>query len=102
MFWGKKKGALEMEVLRVLEEKIAQLIQKKHEDAEQILNLKAQVNLLEEERERFLEEKQKLEETLLLRSSKDAEADEEREIARMTVDELIQNIDSVLAQELPQ
>lgn len=91
-----------MEVLRVLEEKIAQLIQKKHEDAEQILNLKAQVNLLEEERERFLEEKQKLEETLLLRSSKDAEADEEREIARMTVDELIQNIDSVLAQELPQ
>ncbi len=91
-----------MEVLRVLEEKIAQLIQKKREDAEQISLLKAQVKSLEDERERFLEERQKLEETLLLRSSKDAELDEEREIARMAVDELIQNIDSVLEQELAQ
>ncbi|HAU30395.1 MAG: hypothetical protein UV79_C0009G0006 [candidate division TM6 bacterium GW2011_GWF2_43_17] len=91
-----------MEVLRILEEKIAQLIQKKREDAEQISQLKAQVSLLEDEQERFLQEKQKLEETLLLRSNKDAELDEEREIARMAVDELIQNIDSVLEQELAQ
>ncbi len=89
-----------MEVLQVLEEKIAQLIQKRKEDLEKITQLRAQIQTLESQQERFLEEKQRLEEALLLRDNKDEEFAEEREIARMAVDELIQNIDTILEQEL--
>ncbi|HBL98706.1 TPA: hypothetical protein DDZ86_03630 [Candidatus Dependentiae bacterium] len=89
-----------MEILRVLEEKIAQLIQSKKLDLEIIEQLKREQLSLREENKKLSGEVTRLEEALLAQAKTREEFDEEREITKMTVDELIQNIDVLLEKEL--
>ncbi len=89
-----------MEVLRILEEKIAQLIQSKKLDLEIIEQLKNERLTLQEGNKRLSSEILRLEEALLTHTRNSKELDEEREMTKMTVDELIQNIDVLLEKEL--
>jgi len=89
-----------VEILRVLEEKIAQLIQSKKLDLEIIEQLKREQLSLREENKKLSGEVTRLEEALLAQAKTREEFDEEREITKMTVDELIQNIDVLLEKEL--
>ncbi|HBY06156.1 MAG: hypothetical protein UV38_C0002G0086 [candidate division TM6 bacterium GW2011_GWE2_42_60] len=89
-----------MEVLRILEEKIAKLVQSKKQDLEFIEQLKQERIVLLEENTRLSGEVARLEETVLMSTKNSKELDEEREMAKMAVDELIHNIDSLLEKEL--
>lgn len=89
-----------MEVLRVLEEKIAQLVQSKKQDRELIEQLKHEKVALQEEIKRLAGEVQRLENALITSSKSSKELDEEKEMTRMAVDDLIQNIDALLNKEL--
>jgi len=89
-----------MEVLRILEEKIAKLVQSKKQDLEFIAQLKQERVVLLEENNRLSGEVARLEDTVLKSTKNSKELDEEREMAKMAVDELIHNIDSLLEKEL--
>lgn len=89
-----------MEVLRILEEKIAKLVQSKKQDLEFIEQLKQERLVLLEENTRLASEIARLEDSVLKSMSNSKELNEEREMAKMAVDELINNIDSLLEKEL--
>lgn len=90
-----------MEVLRVLEEKIAQLIEIKKNDRELIERLKKESESLREENKRLMNEIDRLEnETLAFVSESSNELTHEREATKTAVDELIHNIDALLDKEM--
>ena len=89
-----------MEVLHVLEEKVAQLVQVKKQDNERIEQLKREKLALQEEIKRLVGEVQRMESTLLASTKSSKDLDDEREMTRMAVDDLIQNIDALLNKEL--
>lgn len=95
-----KKGEALVEVLRVLEEKIAQLVQSKKQDRELIEHLKLEIDGLQLKNQQLSAEVDRLaQEALVVQSKGSKELDDEREFTKMAVDELIQNIDELLGKE---
>lgn len=82
-----------MEVLRVLEEKIAQLVESKKQDLELIAKLRSENQVL-------TSKVIQLEEALCKNNESTKDLDDEREMTKMAVDELIQHIDTLLEKEL--
>lgn len=90
-----------MEVLRVLEEKIAQLVESKKLDREMLERLKSENESLRQDNLRLTSEIDRLEnEALAMVSESTQELKQEREITKIAVDELIQNIDALLNKEM--
>lgn len=90
-----------MEVLRVLEEKIAQLIESKKLDREMIERLKSDNESLRQDNLRLTSDIDRLEnDALAMVSESTQELKQEREITKIAVDELIQNIDALLDKEM--
>lgn len=89
-----------MEVLRVLEEKIAQLVQSKKQDRELIEQLRLEIGDLQQKNRFLTAEVDRLaQDALVVQSKSFKELDDEREFTKMAVDELIQNIDELLGKE---
>jgi len=84
-----------MEVLNVLEKKIAGLI-------ELIKELKAEKAVLVEESVELRDRLEKLESSLLLREQNVEEHSQEMVLTKMVVDDLIKSIDLLVEQELQQ
>lgn len=90
-----------MEVLRVLEEKIAQLIESKKLDRDLIERLKSENELLHQENVRLTGEIDRLEnDALAMMTETTQELKQEREVTKIAVDELIHNIDALLDKEM--
>lgn len=86
-----------MEALRVLEEKIARLIQSKKQDLEIIAEYYKDLVMFQEENRRLSEEINRLQEALLLYNRENKKIiDESLETTKVVVNELIQSIDMVL------
>jgi predicted chitinase len=85
-----------MEVLHILEEKIARLIASKKQDLAMIAQLKQESADLQKTCENLKVEVEKLEDSLLLQDKTKATIDEERKEAQMAVDELINSIDAFI------
>lgn len=90
-----------MEVLRILEEKIAQLIESKRLDREAIERLRTENESLHLDNQRLTNEIERLEcDALAFVSESSKELSHEREVTKLAVDELIQNIDALLDKEM--
>lgn len=90
-----------MEVLRVLEEKIAQLIESKKLDRETLERLKNENEFLRQDNLRLTSAIDRLEnDALAMVTESSQELKQEREITKIAVDELIHNIDALLDKEL--
>ncbi|MCL5436734.1 MAG: hypothetical protein M1549_02575 [Candidatus Dependentiae bacterium] len=90
-----------MEVLRVLEEKIGQLIEAKRADRELIDRLKKENDSLQQENQRLVADIDRLEnDALAFVSESSNELTRERETTKVAVDELIHNIDALLEKEI--
>lgn len=89
-----------MEALRILEEKVTLLVSGRKKDLETIAHLQDENSRLLMENEVLLEKVTKLEETLLSRDEDSLKVDEEREMTKLVVDDLIQHIDGILEKEM--
>lgn len=89
-----------MEVLRILEEKVTRLIQSRKDDLAIMTRLRDENAQLVLENKRLLEKMNLLEESLLSQNKDNEKLDEEREMTKLVVDELIQHIDGILDKEL--
>lgn len=96
-----EKGEALVEVLRVLEEKIAQLIESKKLDRETLERLKNENEFLRQDNLRLTSAIDRLEnDALAMVTESSQELKQEREITKIAVDELIHNIDALLDKEL--
>jgi regulator of replication initiation timing len=87
-----RRGSFDMDTLKVLEEKIALLVQKIHE-------LKKENALLVEQNEQLLVRVKAAEESLEVDVRQIAKLDEEKALTKMVVDDLIKSIDSLVEHE---
>lgn len=90
-----------MEVLHILEEKIARLIESKKKDVELIGALKKEVSVLQQDNEILKNNVEKLEHSLLAYDTNATALNQERELAKMAVDDLIGSIDALIGEESP-
>lgn len=90
-----------MEVLHILEEKIARLIESKKKDVELIGALKKEVSVLQQENETLKNSVEKLEQSLLAYDTNATALNQERELAKIAVDDLIGSIDALIGEESP-
>lgn len=88
-----------MELLHILEEKIARLIESKKNDLEMIAELNKELSLLKKENEALKLNLDKLENSLLTQDKNNAALTKENKEAKVVVDELISNIDALIKQE---
>ncbi|MBN2266796.1 MAG: hypothetical protein JW725_00450 [Candidatus Babeliaceae bacterium] len=88
-----------MEALRILEEKVRMLIKSRKDDLETIARLRDEKAQLELDNKQLATKINVLEESLLSHDKDNEKLDEEREMTKLVVDELIQHID-VLEKEL--
>lgn len=92
--------SLHMEVLHILEEKIARLIESKKKDMALIVELKKEISFLQDECKGFKETIEKMEAAFLAYNKNESAFSQERENARLAVDELIVSIDELIEEEL--
>lgn len=88
-----------MEVLHILEEKIARLIESKKRDIDIIAALKKEVSVLEEENSTLKKNLEKMEDSLLAYDKNAHALTRERTEAENAVDELIGCIDALIGKE---
>lgn len=82
-----------METLQILEQKIIQLVTLVKELQEEVKTLKTENELLELHKIRLSEE---LEEIKTSHITEQTQLEEEKALARLTIDEIIKNIDSLV------
>jgi FtsZ-binding cell division protein ZapB len=90
-----------MEVLHILEEKIARLIESKKKDVELISALKKEISGLQQDNESLKKNVEKLEQSLLAYDTNATALNQERELAKIAVDDLIGSIDALIGEESP-
>ena len=90
-----------VEALRILEEKVMQLIEKTRRDSETVQQLRDELQMFQEENKRLTEELDKFQEALLVYDRNSKRLDEGLEVTTVAVQELIQNIDSALKDSAP-
>ncbi len=88
-----------MEVLHILEEKIARLIESKKKDIELIAGLKKEVSMLQDENSTLKKSMEKMEDSLLAYDKNAHVLSRERAEAEHAVDELIGSIDELIGKE---
>lgn len=88
-------------LLGILEQKINALLESKRSDVELIKALKSEALRLVEENSQLRSQIDALEKTVLARHSNFEEANQERELMKMAVDELIRSIDILFEQQQP-
>jgi len=88
-----------MEVLHILEEKIARLIESKKKDMALIVELKKENLDLQHECEKLKENVEKMENAFLAYDKNESALSLEREKAKLAVDELIGCIDALIEEE---
>lgn len=90
-----------MEVLHILEEKIARLIESKKKDVELICVLKKEIAGLQQDNDTLKKSVEKLENSLLTYDTNATALNQERELAKLAVDDLIGSIDALIGEESP-
>jgi len=90
-----------VEALRILEEKVMQLIEKTRCDSGTIQQLRDELQLFQEENKRLSEELDKVQEALLVYDRNSKRLDEGLEVTTVAVNELIHNIDIALKDSAP-
>lgn len=88
-----------MEVLHILEEKIARLIESKKKDMAMIADLTKEIEQLKKEKTSLKANIEKLENSLLAQGSMTSQLNKEHEQAKIAVDELIGCIDDLMKEE---
>jgi FtsZ-binding cell division protein ZapB len=88
-----------MEVLHILEEKIARLIESKKKDMETIAGLKKEISELKKDNDSLRMNIEKLEDSLLAQGNAASQLHQESEQAKVAVDELIGCIDALMKEE---
>lgn len=88
-----------MEVLHILEEKIARLIESKKKDLEMIAQLKKEMAVAQKENGALKKSIEKMEDSLLAHDKSANVLKKEREAAKHAVDELIGSIDALIGKE---
>lgn len=88
-----------MEVLQVLEEKIARLIESKKQDLAIIAALKQEVVDLKKENDSLVCDLQNIEKTLSLQKENRAHLDKERTNTKSALDNIISSIDALIDSE---
>lgn len=93
------EGRYGMEALQILEQKIATLIESKRRDIGIISDLKDKNDNLHKEIIQLKDQLEKIENSLLLRHQNIEELNQERELTKMAVDDLIKSIVLLVDQE---
>lgn len=88
-----------MEVLTILEQKVAALIESKRSDVERIHMLLEELSQVKNENLQLRESLDKLENTLLSRHESFEELTQERMLTKAVVDDLIKSIDMLIEAE---
>ncbi|MFA6065962.1 MAG: hypothetical protein WC707_02155 [Candidatus Babeliaceae bacterium] len=91
-----------MEALHILEQKIAHLIESKRRDIDLIKELKDKNDILSQEVFQLKNHLEKVENSLLLGHQNLEELNQEKELTKIAVDDLIKSIVLLVDQELPQ
>ena len=88
-----------MEVLHILEKKIARLIESKKNDLEAIAELNKEISQLKQENQQLKLNLNKLENSILAQDKNNAALTKEYTETKGAVDELISNIDALIQQK---